>query len=529
MRIHRAPFAQLQLLPALISGYLSGAKALAPFYQYPFEFSSFRKVIANKKFSDRNRNVLADALTAQYAGVAAPPAVLKNIAKLREGKTFTITTAHQPVIFTGPLYFIYKILCAINIAEQLNAAEPDCHFVPVYFMGAEDHDFEEINHLWVGGEKLEWQAKGGGAVGRLRTEGLDEVLAQMENQLREKPYAAELFDIFRNTYVKHETLAKATLHFVNRLFGEYGLVALNPDNRELKSLFTHVIEDEILNGRSFSLATKTIAELEALGYGIQAAPREINLFYLNGNSRERITAESDSYKVLNTAHVFSRDEIIREARECPEKFSPNVMLRPLYQETILPNLAYVGGAGELSYWLEQKSIFDYFKVNFPMLVLRSSALLVDAAVQKKAEKSGLRWEDFFEEEEALVKNFVKRTSSNSLDFSAEKKSVEDLFLHIREKAVAVDTTLGGSAEALKASFLNGLDGFEKKILKAEKRNLDTAIAQVKAVKSKLFPQRALQERVENFSSYYVQSGKQFFQELKQELDPFKKELLILSI
>ncbi len=530
MNVAAIKYLDLNFLPELIQDYLQGSEKLNPFFKHPFDFDAIKQVIAERKFSGENRKKLTCALSRQYGGITAAEIVKENIKKLGEANTFTITTAHQPVLFTGPLYFIYKIISVINVTELLKKHFPENHFVPVYCMGAEDHDFDEINHLWLNGEKLEWQHERRGAVGRISTHDIAPLIQEVEKRLQGE-FAGEVVQLLKDAYARPSTLAEATAHFVNSIFGEYGLVVLNPDDKELKILFTSVIEEELICNRAFTLAEKPIKELKTLGYEIQANPREINLFYLTEGSRERIVFEENEkrYRVLNSSLTFTREEIIKEAHEHPEYFSPNVFLRPLYQEMILPNLAYIGGAGELSYWLEQKAIFDYFNVNYPMLVLRNSAMLVDANTQKKFEKTGLEWKDFFQDEQTVVKNFVKKSSTNSLDFSAEKEKFNEMFNGILKKASAIDRTLAGAVEAQKAAVINNLDELEKKMLKAEKRNFETATVQIKTVKTKLFPNNSLQERVENFLPYYAADRKKFIESLKQEFEPFSREMIFLSV
>jgi len=529
MNISAVDYSELHIYPKLIRDYLSASPRLNSFYKYPFDFGAFRQVIPDKGITAEHRSILAGVLTEQYAGIQTTSAVRRNIEKLKDADTFTIATAHQPVLFTGPLYVIYKIVSAIHVAERLCREYPDRHFVPVYCMGAEDHDFEEINHVWLSGEKLEWKQDKGGAVGRLSTKDIMPLIDEAEKRLHGKAFASEATGLLKEAYGSQPTLARATLHLVDKLFGEYGLVVLIPDNKQLKQLFASVIEEELLHNHSFKLTGQTNHELSALGYEAQVNPREINLFYLGENIRERIVLnpQTKKYDVLNASLSFAGDEMLRLVKDSPECFSPNVMLRPLYQETILPNLAYVGGAGELSYWLQQKRIFDHYGVNFPMLVLRNSAMLVDAGTARKISRAGIELKELFEEEEALIQNFVKRNSNNPLSFDSEREEALGIFEAIRGKVTAVDPTLAGAIEAQKAAFVKGLEGIETKVMRAEKRNFETVITQIKSVKAKLFPGNTLQERVDSFLPYYAQYGDELLRLLKQRFDPFRKEFLFI--
>lgn len=473
--------------------------------------------------------MLAGVLRQQYQNIHTTAAVKSNIERLSKAGTFTICTAHQPVLFAGPLYVIYKIISAIHVAEKLCREFPGNHFVPVYCLGSEDHDFAEINHIWINGDKIQWHQEGKGAVGRLSVKNIIPLLDEAAARLQGKPYAAKIALLLKEAYSEEHTLAEATLHLIDRLFGKYGLVVLIPDNRSLKGTFISVMEQELMHHHSFFLSEQTNKKLSGLGYDPLVNPRAINLFYLDTNLRERIVfnEKSRKYEVLNTSLSFGKDEILKMVNEYPERFSPNVMLRPLFQETILPNLAYVGGAAELSYWLQQKGIFDYYGVHFPMLVLRNSAMLIDSNTYRKITKAEMGLKDLFDDEEVLVQNFVKKSSEHTLDFSSEKQKVSDIFRQIREKAAAVDATLSGAIEAQKAGVLKGMEAIETKMMRAEKRNLETAVSQIKSVKSKLFPGNVLQERVENFLPWYARHGDSFFETLKLEFDPFRKEFLIV--
>ena len=513
-------------LSKLMSDYIGGEPRLNSLYKYPFSFDAFSQVIADKKSDKTNREALVEVLNEQYKDLETSKKVRDNIESLEEENTFTITTAHQPNLFTGYLFFIYKILGAISITERLNKEFPGHHFVPIYYMGGEDHDFKEINHVYLFGEKLEWQQSQGGAVGRLNTASVEPVIEKVKEKLSGMPFSEELVEMLETAYLKHKTLSEATRYMVNRLFSDYGLVILAPDHRELKKLFIPVMEDEIFSMRANPVVQKAIDQLDKMGYKVQANPRDINFFYLTEGRRDRIVKDNNKYQALDTSMSFTEAELLKEINEHPERFSPNVFFRPLYQETILPNLAYVGGGGELAYWLEQKALFDHYQVNFPMLVFRNSALLIDKNTGNKMEKTGLELQDIFQNEEDLVKDFVKKNTENTLNLEKEKAEIEDIFERIAKKAVPVDPTLEKAIEGQKTGFLKGLENIESKLLRAEKRNFETSVNQIRSVKAKLFPNQSLQERVDNFLPWHAVQGKGFIEMLKPQLDPFDKRFAV---
>jgi hypothetical protein len=478
-------------------------------------------------FSTTHRNTLVTVLEKQYASTAASEATLQNIALLKNGNTFTVTTGHQLNLFTGPLYFLYKIVSAINLAKELKAAYPNHHFVPVYWMATEDHDFEEINYFNFRNKKIKWNRDSSGPVGRLSTEGLDSVFDVFSKELGIGNNAEFLRQLFKNAYLKHSNLADATRYLANELFQEQGLVIIDGDSEALKREFIPYVKRELLEQIAFEKVTETAALLKT--YNIQVNPREINLFYIEDGLRERIVFENGGYIVNGTSRRFTTEEILDELERYPEKFSPNVIMRPLYQEVILPNLAYIGGGGELAYWLELKSFFEASKVPFPMLVLRNSAVLATPKQAHKADQLGLTWADLFQKQHELIDAKTKALSAFTLDFSEQKAHLEQQFSKLREIAAQTDASFMGAVAAQEKKQLKGLDNLEKRLLKAEKRNHQEQLSRIIALQNELFPNLSLQERTANFSEFYLENGYHLLTELYRELKPLEQDFPVLIL
>lgn len=520
-------FIKTGILPALIQDYLLSKGSVSSLHKYPFEFSAFEKVMADKSDKSKeavDRKLLLKVLKEQYSSIPAFDTVTKNIESLISEKTFTIVAAHQPCLFLGPLYNIYKISCTIHIANRLKQTFPDYHFVPVFWMGSEDHDTEELNHAFIKGEKIEWKEAGSGAIGRLKTESLEAVVQELKG-LSASP---EIISILQEGLTNYRSFGRFTQYFVHEIFREQGLVVIDQDDAQLKSRFREVIKEEVLNSTAFKVLKPNIDFLER-EYKAQAKPREINFFYLGENYRERIVYNPANKRFEVNKHPsvsFSADEMIAEIEQHPERFSPNVIYRPLYQEMILPNLAFVGGAAELSYWLELKPLFDFFRVNYPMQVMRNSVALLPASVLKKMEKLNLKAEDFFGDVEQLINRYVQRNRSEDSGFAEEKKRLEELYQSVLSKAETADASLKNNAAAEKQKALAALDHLESKMLKAEKRKQETAVNQIRSIHAVLFPGNTLQERVENFIPYY---DKDFIGSLVKLLDPFSKLFKIMAV
>lgn len=490
--------------PKLFLDYISKKTGLKDFYgNYP-DIEGFKTQLESASFSPEKREILVQSLKKQYSGYTNPP----DIDLLLDPKTFTVTTGHQLNIFTGPLYIIYKLVCIINLSRSLKKAFPDYNFVPVYWMATEDHDFEEISYFNLFGQKHLWETQQKGAVGRMDPSELRSIL----DVLKEKPV------LFEQAYLNNPCLADAVRQYMHDLFGAEGLISLDADDSGLKSLFKDVIKDDLLNHSAAQIVTNTSAALEASGYKTQIHPREVNFFYLDHGIRERIDIQEGVYKVLNSSLSFTQDEILKLVETDPEKFSPNVVLRPLLQETILPNLAYIGGPSEVPYWLQLKGVFDHYKTSFPILMPRNFALIVNSGLTKKAEKLGVAIDELFDDEVTLRKRFVERNSENSLSLAFEIDEISEVFRRIAIKAQAIDLTLKPVVEAENTKFSNALENLEKRLKKAEERHHETSVTQLLNLREKLFPGGGLQERKENFLNFYL-NDPQFLEKLLNTFDP----------
>lgn len=525
----RLSYAKAGVFSKIVTDYVSQAEGLRPFFQHSPTLNGIRKAISERQQFPTNRKLLVEELQKQYVTVSRSKAVTENIQSLLSPDTFTITTAHQNNIFTGPLYFIYKILHTISLSAQLKRSLPQYHFVPVYYIGSEDADLEELNHIYLDGEKLVWNTSQKGAVGRMKIDAaLLRLIDRMEGQLSVQPHGAEIISLLRQHYKSGDTIEHATFSFVNALFAEYGLLVLMPDNAALKRQMIPVFEDDLLHQTASGIVEKTTERIQAAGYKTQAHPREINLFYLKDDIRERIELHGNEYQVLNEGLPFSKDKMLAELQWHPERFSPNVILRGIYQETLLPDIAFIGGGGELAYWLELKDLFTHYKVPYPVLVLRNSFLVVEKKWQAKMDKLGFSMEDFFLREQELLNRLVKRDTANKLKLNGTLSQTEAMYNAIKQQAAAIDTTLEKHVEALRQKTVYRLQELEKKMLRAEKRKFSDQQRQIQAIRQTLFPKDGLQERYDNMSYFYAKWGKSFIDQLYRYSLGLEQEFVVLK-
>ena len=516
----------------LIVDYLDEKPELKSLYNRFPKLENFKEQIEEKSSNfnsnDNNRRqILVSELEKQYANFEISNATKNHIKLLNNSNTFTVTTGHQLNLFTGPLYFIYKIVSTINLCKQLKKEYPNHDFVPIYWMATEDHDFQEINYFNFKEKKIQWQSETSGPVGRLSTEGLKEVLSQFSNEVGTNENAKYLRELFEKSYLNHFNLAAATRYLANELFKEEGLVILDGDSVALKKTFVPYIKEELLNQTSFQKVTETANQLS--DYKIQVNPREINLFYIENTLRERIVLENGIYKVNNTSKTFTESEILVELENHPEKYSPNVILRPLYQEVILPNLCYIGGGGELAYWLELKSNFEANNITFPMLLLRNSVVTATAKQVEKADKLDLSYADLFANQQELFDQKTKEFSKFTIDFSEQKEVLKNQFEALYVIANQTDKSFSGAVKAQESKQIKGLENLEKRLLRAEKQIHKDRLQRVLALQNEIFPNQSLQERKANFSEFYLEYGDAFLKKILSELKPLEQEFKVITL
>ena len=527
------PYQDTNYFTKIILDYLAQKEEIRPFYHRFPELENFGKQLEEKSsFPQEHREILAQSLQKQYEELETSEATTENIKALSDSKTFTVVTGHQLNLFTGPLYFLYKIVSTINTTRILKKQYPAHHFVPVYWMATEDHDFEEIAFFNLHGKKFKWanaEARAGKtAVGYLSTDGLEEVFELFSAEIGGGRDAAYLKKLFENAYLKHENLTEATRYLANELFKEQGLVIVDGQDRDLKKIFAPYAKNELLKQVSSQKVSETVEKLQKANYDIQVNPREINLFYLTEELRERILLRDGKYFVNETEIQWSEEEILEELQQHPERFSPNVMLRPLYQEVILPNLCYIGGGGELAYWLQLKSYFEAENVPFPILLLRNSALLQTEKLDEKRQKLNIGLKELFLKQHELINRKVRQISNIDIDFSDQKEHLVNQFQQMYELAEKTDKSFLGAVKAQEVKQLKGLENLEKRLLKAQKRKLEDEVSRIAELQNELFPNKSLQERQTNFSEFYAEYGPALIDRLLEELNPLEANFKIIT-
>ena len=510
MRTFKISYQDTQKFSKLVIDYLNEDERLKPFINYFPSLDNFEIQITEKQDHLINREVLVEVLKQQNTDIDLSEKSEHNIDSLLNKHTFTITTGHQLCLFTGPLYFLYKIISTLNLAEQLQENFPEKNFIPIFWMATEDHDFQEINHIHLFEKKIAWDNLRSGAVGRMNLSKFESVLNELKSVLGESENAEKLLHLFENAYLKHQNLTQATRFLVNELFGKYGLVILDGDDEKLKKLFLPIIKKDVLQ-QGFVKTIKQCSEQLAKDYKNQAFVRDINFFTLTEGKRELIKGGITK----------------KEIEESPKEFSPNVLLRPLYQETILPNIATIGGGAEVAYWMQLKTAFEQENIPFPILLLRNSVLLLSDKQNEKLINLGFGIDDIFKQEHALQTQYVFLQKTTEISLKKQQEAMELVFAELLEKTN--DIAMQNNIKAQLHKQLSALDKLEEKLIRNEKKKHETALQQISKIKNQLFPNNILQERHTNFIPFYLKHGDNFIEILKENLNPLNPNFVILTL
>ena len=526
MTINHLDFEDIPYFSKTDLAYIKEVDELKPFYEFPVAIESFDELIQRRKENPIDRKKLSTAVQEQYMKLGLHD---KHSERLLLNETFTVVTAHQPSLFTGPLYYIYKIASTIHLSSLLNQRYPDLDIIPVFVTGGEDHDFEEMNHLNLFGRSVVWQNDEKGSVGRMSSASLTTTKDDLFRILGDSDHAITLKNLINSCLNSTETYGQFMQKLTMELFHQTDLLVINMDNSTLKGMMVDIFKDDLLNHSSKSLVEPTQKRIEAAGYKIQAFCRQCNVYYLGEGNRERIEKqEDDSYLGLESQRKWTKEQLVNELEQFPERFSPNVIMRPLYQEKVLPNLAYIGGGGEIAYWLERLEQFNHYNIPFPMLIRRNSVLWVDSGTKKQLGKLGLEVKDMFLSYDEIVHHWLTENTDEEVSYSDEITGISDSYDKLIEKARLIDPTVAKAIAAEKVKQLKSFSHLGKRIVRAQKQKNESSLSKINKLKEKLFPGNGLQERHDNFMQYYIKHGQKYFDFLIDQLNPLEKKFIVIE-
>ena len=474
---------------------------------YP-TYDNIERVANNINCSIDSRKNLSDAITSQYGDIEIADIVSKNINALRKENTYTVTTGHQLNIFSGPLYIIYKVISTIKLAEKLNAKYSDKTFIPVYWMASEDHDFDEIKTFFSKGKTYEWDINPSGAVGGIDPSSIKKLASMIPDSI----------EIFEDAYSTSSTLSEAVRKYMNTLFSSYGLVVFDPDSKDLKGSVRELMRSDVFDN--------TISKVEdSSETKSDVYVRKINFFYMREGLRERIEYVKDKFIVRESDITFTKEEMENEINSNPERFSPNVVMRCLYQQMIMPNVAYIGGPAEVVYWLSFRKFFEKYDEEFPVIVPRDSVLIISHKSTKTIDKYGLDLQDIFSGKNNIEKKSLGVLEDGDKNFSSEIKNIREQFDLIASKYKSVDKTMSPHVLANAKKTEKMLTQVEKRFIKSQKDQNKILVDRVADLFTECFPEGTPQERKDNIMSFYTST---FIEDLHNILDPMELKFKIIK-
>ncbi len=506
MKARCLPFSQIPHTTKLFLDLLSYAPDVRQFYPRSANISEWLKEeAASLRYDSSRRQQVSSILERQNKSWDASPQTLANLERFRNGAA-AVVTGQQVGLFGGPMFSIYKALSAVKLAEQATAAGVDS--VPIFWLATYDHDLAEVNHVAMPGadgalETLTTSSHdiAGAPVSAVRLG--DEILPVIERA------AALLGDtdatrILRESYRPGETLGTAFARFYTRLFAEWGVIILDASDGELHTiaqpLYRAAVEraEEIVN-----VLAERGAALEGAGYHqqVKVTPSSVLLFTLQNGARSSIhrkgSGDAAQFQIGGEGgEKLSQAELLSRIESHPETFSPNVLLRPIVQDYLLPTLAYVGGAAEAAYFSQAGALYELLSGRVTPIIPRFSATLVDAKIQRVFEKFEISMLDVIAGPESLRSLLAARSMPHDLQsaFDRTKKSLELDLVALTQKLAKLDQTLVDAAQTAASKMQYQLERLYTQAARAELQKGELIGRKAELLSQTLFPEKALQER-----------------------------------
>ncbi len=540
-----------RLLPPAAGGfsdlfldYIDAFQRVRPMFARGYrEIDEFAEVIRLRGSDAADRSALLEVLREQNTAFGSPARTFEHIALLAKPTTFAVVTGQQVGLFGGPMYTVLKTVTAVKLALQLKAQFPEYDFVPVFWLEGEDHDFAEVNTTAVldadqrvarveylpGGSLPE---RNPGPVGELVFDSsLSTAFGRLEADLVPSEFKESLLATLRGCYREGQTFLKAFAAWMNILFEDHGLVFLSPNDprlkRQLSPLFTKEIEEFPATSQ---LVISRSAELEQL-YHAQVKPKSLNLFLFHKGGRYLIEPRETDFSLRGTRHFLSRDELLHIARETPEQLSPNVVLRPITQDLLLPTVAYVAGPSEVAYHAQLAPVYQHFGVVAPVVYPRASASFVEDRLRRAMEKYDLQLADFFDDHARLIARVVGQISEVNVDsmFGLAAQRMQEALNELRFGIREVDPTLLAVLETVRSKTEGNLSGLKDKAHAAQAKRNEVAVRQLERAVNGLLPDGSLQERTLSIVTFMNKYGPELVRWLMSELDIASFEHQILTV
>jgi len=522
----------------LFTDYLYNFEKVKGYYKYNFrDKEEYIKLFKKRtELGGENRELLAGILQRQYQGKEISENTQRNLSILERKNTLTVVTGQQLGILGGPLYTFYKIITTIKLCINLNERYDDYNFVPVFWLEGDDHDFEEVKSVNIVDENNnlkrisyedevpEDENKGSVGFLKLKTD-INRFFNDLSSELRDTEFKDEVISKLKSFYSEGNTFKDAFRDLLFWLFDDYGLLIFDPQDAEVKKLLAPVFKKEISDFRNHSEKLVNISARLEEEYHAQVKVRPINLFYQTDEGRYLIEPVENEYRLKRKRKKFTYDELMDLIDRDPSKFSPNVLLRPVCQDYILPTAFYIGGPSEISYFAQVTPLYAAYQVEPPVIYPRSSATIIEKNIISLLEKYELSLQDIFTGSEELKNRVIEIISPNSLDdiFNHSANELELIYDKLKERLFEFDKTIADVSTKYRQKTIHYLEELKGKALDAQKKKHEVTLRQVDKLSTALFPNSNLQERELNFVYFAYKYGPEFITRIFEQLSINKFE------
>ena len=542
MKAQCLPFSQVPHTTRLFADFLSYSPGAQPFYPHPPHFTQWIKEEAARISYDSSRRARVTAiLERQNKSWDASPKTLANLDRLRKGAA-AVVTGQQVGLFGGPMFAIYKALTAVKLAEEATAAGVDA--VPVFWLATYDHDLAEVNHVSIPGSEGAPQVFSttshdvpGAPVTAVR---LGDDIPQLVEEAEKLLGESEATQLLRETYRAGESLGTAFARFYSRIFADFGVILLDASDADLDRVAEPIFRASI--ERSEELATALLARgeaLEAAGYHqqVKVTSSSVLLFTMRDGARTPIhrrgNGDTTEFVIGSDAGAekLSQAELIARISSSPENFSPNVLLRPIVEDYLLPTLAYTGGAAETAYFAQAGAVFEALLGRVTPIVPRFSATIVEPKIQRLIERHGIAVPDIFAGPDALRRQLAANSLPEDLlaALDAARKSLDSHLSIVKEKLERLDRTLVDAAETTRSKIEYQLERLHAQAARAEALKSELVTRHAETLSHALYPDKGLQERGIGGIYFLARYGREFLQQLHDTIQPDCHDHQILEL
>jgi bacillithiol biosynthesis cysteine-adding enzyme BshC len=527
----------------LFLDYLYEFENVSDFYPYDFRnrenyLKIFKNILEKRSYLSAD---ISQLISNQYSNINKSETTEGNIKKLSDKKTLAIVTGQQLGILGGPLYTFYKIITAIKLSRFLSERYNDYNFVPVFWLEGDDHDFNEVraikiidegNSLLSIGYKEEIEEDDAKqSVGHIKFDStIQDFFDNLGKNLKDTEFKVQLLNELKDFYSEGKSFKEAFKDLIFKYFDEYGLIIFDPQEIEVKRLLKPIFKKEITD---FRLHTEKLVHLSATLeelYHAQVKVKPVNLFLNYDGGRHSVEPVDNEFRLRRKRKSFTYDQLLELLENEPDKFSPNVLLRPICQDFLLPTAFYIGGPSEISYFAQIKPLYEFYDIVQPIIYPRSSATILESTIENILEKHSVQINDLFIDVENVKKKIINSVAESSIDamFDGLTKQVETAFDQLKEKLIDLDKTIADASNRYRDKISGSINELKSKAEKAQQKKYEVTLRQIDKAAINLFPNSNLQERELNFVYYVNKYGNEFIKKIFDELQINKFEHQILE-